>query len=454
MHRTCTPHALHIQALLLHPDPRLLVCAPSNAAADVLALRLLEQLPQLAARMQATRDADVAADANVISRNRIDTNSAGNGNSNGNDSGNVAAAVAADEGAGSPAAIEWVCSSCTLLNAWSSALCDACGARISAEENARLGRALAEAEARTQATREVKALLAAAVAATADANLALLPSSRRRWYQDEKGNVASTWASGGGGEILRLNAQQRVGTPVELMKICAQDAHSDHFTVPSISALAKKRVVICTCGAAHLLLEAGYPSSLWQATSPERVPPLPRFTHLLIDEASQALEPEMMLPLALATRGAAAASGAAATSGCNVVLSGDHMQLGPVVRAPFCREKGLARSLLERLMALPVYSPLSSSSKPESGGFDGFEEPPASAATRGRCVTKLLSNYRSHGALPTLHPLTMLHHLSTRHPLTMLHPLIMLYTLHQARCSRCPRASSTTTSSSRRPTPA
>ena len=454
MHRTCTPHALHIQALLLHPDPRLLVCAPSNAAADVLALRLLEQLPQLAARMQATRDADVAADANVISRNRIDTNSAGNGNSNGNDSGNVAAAVAADEGAGSPAAIEWVCSSCTLLNAWSSALCDACGARISAEENARLGRALAEAEARTQATREVKALLAAAVAATADANLALLPSSRRRWYQDEKGNVASTWASGGGGEILRLNAQQRVGTPVELMKICAQDAHSDHFTVPSISALAKKRVVICTCGAAHLLLEAGYPSSLWQATSPERVPPLPRFTHLLIDEASQALEPEMMLPLALATRGAAASSGAAAAPGCNVVLSGDHMQLGPVVRAPFCREKGLARSLLERLMALPVYSPLSSSSKPESGGFDGFEEPPASAATRGRCVTKLLSNYRSHGALPTLHPLTMLHHLSTRHPLTMLHPLIMLYTLHQARCSRCPRASSTTTSSSRRPTPA
>ena len=353
-----------------------------------------------------------------------------------------------------------MCSSCTLLNAWSSALCDACGARISAEENARLGRALAEAEARTQATREVKALLAAAVAATADANLALLPSSRRRWYQDEKGNVASTWASGGGGEILRLNAQQRVGTPVELMKICAQDAHSDHFTVPSISALAKKRVVICTCGAAHLLLEAGYPSSLWQATSPERVPPLPRFTHLLIDEASQALEPEMMLPLALATRGAAAASGAASASGCNVVLSGDHMQLGPVVRAPFCREKGLARSLLERLMALPVYSPLSSSSKPESGGFDGFEEPPASAATRGRCVTKLLSNYRSHGALPTLYPLILLHPLSTRylltmrHLLTMLHPLTMLHVPHQARCSRCPRASSTTTSSSRRPTPA
>ena len=46
-----------MQALLLHPDPRILVCAPSNAAADVLALRLLERLPQLAERMQATRDA-------------------------------------------------------------------------------------------------------------------------------------------------------------------------------------------------------------------------------------------------------------------------------------------------------------------------------------------------------------------------------------------------------------
>ena len=401
MHCACTAHALLMQALLLHPDPRLLVCAPSNAAADVLALRLLEWLPQLAARMQATRDADVAASANA-------------------DTSDVASAVAADEaeageGAGTPTAIEWVCGDCTLINAWGSARCDACGARISAEENARVGRAVAEAEAKVQATRKVKALHAAA-SSRRPLRAGQLPSQRRRWYQDVKGNVISTWASGGGGEILRLNAQQRVGTPVELMKICAQDTHSDHFTVPPISALAKKRVVICTCGAAHLLLEAGYPSSLWQASTPDKVPPLPRFTHLLIDEASQALEPEMMLPLALATRETAPLV-AASASGCNVVLSGDHMQLGPAVRSPFCREKGLARSLLERLMALPVYAPLSST-KPEPGGFDGFEEPPASAATRGRCVTKLLSNYRSHGALLPLQPLTMLHPLSTRHPLT------------------------------------
>ena len=136
MHCTCTAHALHMQALLLHPDPRLLVCAPSNAAADVLALRLLEQLPHLAARMQATRDADLE------------------------------------------------------LDRW----CE---------------------------------------------------HSPCRWWQDETtGDVSTSWTSGSGwSRILRLNAQQRVGTPVELMKVCAQDPHSDHFTVPGARALALKRVV-------------------------------------------------------------------------------------------------------------------------------------------------------------------------------------------------------------------
>ena len=261
--------------MLLHPDPRLLVCAPSNAAADVLALRLLEQLPQLAARMQATRDADVAADAAAAAADANAVADAGGGRG-----------VGGDEGAGTLAAIEWACGSCTLLNAWSSAHCDACGARISAEENARVGRAVARAGAgaavavaagaggaggadvwAAQSARQANGQRP--LASTADLGRASRQEHhtlRRRWFQDETGDVSSPWASGNGwNQILRLNAQQRVGTPVELMKICAQDSHSDHFTVPPISALARKRVVICTCGAAHLLLEAGYPSSLWQA---------------------------------------------------------------------------------------------------------------------------------------------------------------------------------------------
>ena len=361
-----------MQALLLHPDPRILVCAPSNAAADVLALRLLERLPQLAERMQATRDADVAADADA-----------------GAGSGDVAAVAAAEAEAGEG---EGEDEQVIQLNLSQAAI------------ERQVPRAAAKAKAEAKAAAKVAAA-AAARESVPNTGLASLPSSRRRWYQNAKGNVLPTWASGGGGGVLRLNAQQRVGTPVALMKICAQDTRSDHFTVPSVSVLATKRVVICTCGAAHLLVEAGYPSSLWQATTPDRRSPLPRFTHLLIDEASQALEPEMMLPLALATPGTPSARGAPSALGhalsCNVVLSGDHKQLGPVVRAPFCREHGLATSLLERLMTLPLYAPLSSprhSPGPGPSGGDAAELPPAPVAARARCMTKLLNNYRSHGA--------------------------------------------------------
>ena len=363
-----------MQALLLHPDPRILVCAPSNAAADVLALRLLERLPQLAARMQATRDADVAADAAWRRRWRATS---------------PVPAVAAAEAEAGEGEDEQVIQ----LNLSQAAI------------ERQVPRAAAKAAAK-----------AAAIAGLASVSL---PSSRRRWYQNAAGGVVSMWAAGGGGGVLRLNAQQRVGTPVGLMKICAQDTRSDHFTVPPVSTLATKRVVICTCGAAHLLLEAGYPSSLWRATTPYIRPPLPRFTHLLIDEASQALEPETMLPLALATPEAAAPGAPSApghTRGCNVVLSGDHKQLGPVVRAPFCRDHGLATSLLERLMTLPLYAPSTSlrhSPRPGPAGVDAAELPPAPVAARARCVTKLLNNYRSHGALLTRHPPprdTPLHH--------------------------------------------
>jgi len=332
--------------------------------------------------MQATRDADVAADADA-----------------GAGTGDVAAVAAAEAEAGEG---EGEDEQVIQLNLSQAAI------------ERQVPRAAAKAEAEAKAAAKAKAKVAAAAAAresVPSTGLASLPSSRRRWYQNAAGSVVPIWASGGGGGVLRLNAQQRVGTPVGLMKICAQDTRSDHFTVPSVSVLATKRVVICTCGAAHLLVEAGYPSSLWRATTPDRRSPLPRFTHLLIDEASQALEPEMMLPLALATPEAVAPGALPAAGGhklgCNVVLSGDHKQLGPVVRAPFCRDHGLATSLLERLMTLPLYAPLSSprhSPGPGPAGGDAAELPPAPVGARARCMTKLLNNYRSHGALLTRHP--------------------------------------------------
>ena len=54
-----------LQALMHHPRPRLLLCAPSNQAADVLARRLLEKRQALESRMAALRDGTAPASGPV-----------------------------------------------------------------------------------------------------------------------------------------------------------------------------------------------------------------------------------------------------------------------------------------------------------------------------------------------------------------------------------------------------
>ena len=63
-----------------------------------------------------------------------------------------------------------------------------------------------------------------------------------------------------------------------------------------------------------------------------------RFRTVLIDEATQATEPESLIPLVMGVKQA--------------VLVGDHQQLGPVIMQPKCVRAGLQRSLFERLVYL------------------------------------------------------------------------------------------------------
>lgn len=64
------------------------------------------------------------------------------------------------------------------------------------------------------------------------------------------------------------------------------------------------------------------------------------FRHVLIDEATQAVEPECLLPM---------------LSGCKkAILVGDHMQLGPVVISRQASLAGLKQSLFERLIKIGV----------------------------------------------------------------------------------------------------
>lgn len=87
--------------------------------------------------------------------------------------------------------------------------------------------------------------------------------------------------------------------------------------------LSAADVVCCTCSA------AGDP----------RVSQL-RFRQVLIDEATQATEPECLIPIVLGAK--------------QLVLVGDHCQLGPVVICKKASRAGLAQSLFERLVMLAV----------------------------------------------------------------------------------------------------
>uniref|UniRef100_A0A452UXK1 RNA helicase n=1 Tax=Ursus maritimus TaxID=29073 RepID=A0A452UXK1_URSMA len=124
------------------------------------------------------------------------------------------------------------------------------------------------------------------------------------------------------------------------------------------------RVIITTCSSAGLFYQIGV-----------RVG---HFTHVFVDEAGQASEPECLIPLGLVSD----ANG-------QIVLAGDPMQLGPVIKSRLAMAYGLHISMLERLMSRPVYL----------RDEDAFG---ACGAYNPLLVTKLVKNYRSHPALLAL----------------------------------------------------
>jgi regulator of nonsense transcripts 1 len=63
-----------------------------------------------------------------------------------------------------------------------------------------------------------------------------------------------------------------------------------------------------------------------------------RFRHVLIDEATQATEPECMIPIVMGAK--------------QLILVGDHCQLGPVIMCKKAAKAGFSQSLFERLVLL------------------------------------------------------------------------------------------------------
>ena len=127
--------------------------------------------------------------------------------------------------------------------------------------------------------------------------------------------------------MLRLNGMLRNEADVpSAVKRFTRKGQSgfDTFSIPSLEELQSFDIIVSTC------TSAGYLAS--QGSLPGW------FTHVFVDEAAQALEPEVLIPISTAEPGAL------------IVFAGDFKQLGPVIRSPEAARLGLDISLLERIV--------------------------------------------------------------------------------------------------------
>lgn len=103
--------------------------------------------------------------------------------------------------------------------------------------------------------------------------------------------------------------------------------------------------------------------------------PRNHFTHIILDEAGQCLETDTLIPFTFLNK----------TNG-QVILAGDHMQLGPIVTSKIARNFDFETSFLERI--LKTFSFYERNIQLQK---DGYYNP--------KFLTKLLSNYRSHPSI-------------------------------------------------------
>ncbi|XP_066519855.1 putative helicase mov-10-B.1 isoform X2 [Hoplias malabaricus] len=148
--------------------------------------------------------------------------------------------------------------------------------------------------------------------------------------------------------------------PRKLLKHSNWDEVQDSFTLPSKEKMMSYRVIVVTLITAGRLVSGGVPAG--------------HFTHIFIDEAGQAVEPECVVGIA----------GLLHPEKGQLVLAGDPQQLGPIIRSPLAQQHGLGLSLLERLM---TQTSLYQKNQDDCHGYDSH------------FVTKLLRNYRSHPAI-------------------------------------------------------
>ncbi|KAI0293934.1 P-loop containing nucleoside triphosphate hydrolase protein [Russula brevipes] len=148
---------------------------------------------------------------------------------------------------------------------------------------------------------------------------------------------------------IQRSIREERAAPPEVLPYTFRNAEG-LFSHPPLDTVKNFRVIVCTCISAGFTLGIGVERG--------------HFSHVFIDEAGNATEPEAMTVVKNA-----------ANASTRLVLSGDPKQLRPIVQSPIANELGLGISYLERLMECDAYH----------GSYDGSTG-----------VVKLLRNYRSH----------------------------------------------------------
>lgn len=190
-------------------------------------------------------------------------------------------------------------------------------------------------------------------------------------------------------KLFRLQSKVRSfpEVPAELLPYCFVDPADDKFGLPPWNDVLKFKVVVCSCLDASILMDARlgnvdlirlknhYSGSLLDMQSSLH------WTHLLVDEAGQASEPETLVPISVISPGKDYDT---TDQPVVLVLVGDVMQLPAIIMSPAARSAELDVSLLERLTW--------SKSK-------GRPSAPPLEEDSSIVFLRLLRNYRSHPAI-------------------------------------------------------
>ncbi|KAG7205187.1 hypothetical protein KM043_018276 [Ampulex compressa] len=163
-------------------------------------------------------------------------------------------------------------------------------------------------------------------------------------------------------EILRMYSSSRKrDTVLRDIHVCANFVENEVIFLPYQIFLLKKIVITTFVNCTRLnglRLQSDY------------------FSHIILDEVSQSTEPEALIPITLMGKKNEYQKG---ELHAQVVIAGDHYQLGPTVKSKAIQHL-LGISILERMMRLEPYQKIDDKYNPYY-------------------ITKLTRNYRSHKAI-------------------------------------------------------